>query len=292
MALFLRSSKRPLHRFAAATTPDYFHLHPQSHYTKRCFSDTNDSATTSGVESSEPTATIENVEDASTPASKPRRSRYSYLFKGAKVHRRGEDSYGSREYIILPSGLTLEQYQADPLLKLASIYAHRNILFGARSFVPGVSLIEACERIFDVALPEASARGEQPQAVSTLHGLNEWVTQQLQADFPSSAAIQQLRKDLMDHNKRDEAAVAHDAVTALARGVPRKGHGALGASTLRDGQVLWEALAKEFCKIGGSEEVKLYEAHGGEVVGIEYQADKSEDYMKSAGGAMARLYFL
>jgi len=80
----------------------------------------------------------------------------------------------------------------DPLLKLASNYAHRNILFGARSFVPGVSLLKACEPIIDMALlPDASARGEQPQAVSTLHGLSDWVSQQCQSDYPASPTLKE-----------------------------------------------------------------------------------------------------
>ena len=74
-------------------------------------------------------------------------------------------------------------------------------------------------------------------------------------------------KHLKDPNKKEQAAVAYDAVLALARGVPRKEHGALGASTFRDGQTTREKLAKEFCKQGGSEEVQLYQARGAEVVG-------------------------
>lgn len=210
-----------------------------------------------------------------------------YLLTDAVVHRRGDDDYGSREYVLLPSGLTLAQLQADPALKLASIYAHRNILFGARSYVTGASLIRACEPIFDVALPDASAQGEQPQAMSTLHGLCRWVKQQSEAEHPTSRTMQQLFIERQNQN-----VVAYDAVVAIATGVPRKGHGMLGAGTLRDGQEAWEKLAKEFCQQGGSEEVQLYQAHGAEVVGIEYLADKSEAYMKSAGGSMARMFFV
>jgi hypothetical protein len=86
--------------------------------------------------------------------------------------------------------------------------------------------------------------------------------------------------------------VALEACKAMATGIPRPGHSVVGIGTYRDGQLGWEIFAREFVKRNLAQEANLYKSKGAEVVGIEHLADKSEAYMKTAGGAMCRLFFV
>ena len=98
-----------------------------------------------------------------------------------------------------------------------------------------------------------------------------------------STATRQLKK---------EDVTAWEAVQAIATGIPRKGHSVIGVGTFRDGEKGWKALAREFVDRKLAEEVALYQKFGGQIVGIEHLADKNPSYLKSAGGAMARVFFL
>ena len=73
----------------------------------------------------------------------------------------------------------------------------------------------------------------------------------------------------------------------------------LGAGTYRDGQPLWEKLAQEYAEGGGgpdmmASEVELHRANGMEIVLLffEHLADTSAEHLKSAGGAMVRLFYV
>ncbi|KAL9184397.1 hypothetical protein ACHAXT_002483 [Thalassiosira profunda] len=98
-----------------------------------------------------------------------------------------------------------------------------------------------------------------------------------------------------------------DAVRAIATGIPRPGHSVVGAGTYRDGEKGWVALAKEYTQLvsadpdsvdassigrRGLEEVALYKSRDADVTKIEHLAHTEQEYLKEAGGAMARLYFL
>jgi hypothetical protein len=61
--------------------------------------------------------------------------------------------------------------------------------------------------------------------------------------------------------------------------------------TYRDGAAAWEELAKEYAKLQRSEECQIYQARGAELVRIDHLVDTSPDYMRSAGGSMARFIF-
>ena len=98
------------------------------------------------------------------------------------------------------------------------------------------------------------------------------------------------RRALFDQFGVSEAVIAL-TVTAIATGIPREGHRVVGQGTFRDGEAGWEALAEEFINKELAEEVELYRAREGTVVGIEHLADTNPQYLKSAGGAMARLFF-
>ncbi|KAL7465171.1 hypothetical protein ACHAXS_005501 [Conticribra weissflogii] len=102
-----------------------------------------------------------------------------------------------------------------------------------------------------------------------------------------------------------------DAIRAIATGIPRPGHSVVGAGTYRDGKEAWMALAWEYCRLvdgvrdggwasgegarcpwRGLEEVLLYKSRDGEVSIIEHLAHTHPDYLRDAGGAMARLFFV
>ena len=200
-----------------------------------------------------------------------------------QIHRRGQDGHGSREYLLLPPDVKdVEEVQLDPTLPAAALFAHRNILFGARSFLTGVKVAEVCPPLVQLAVEEAEEYGEQPQGMASLKGLCGWVTHALNEDPPStsSTTLQTL----------DPSAL--EAVRAIATQVPRPGHSVVGQGTYRDGKEAWQELAKEFVERGLGDEANLYKRHGGRLVAIDHLADTSPDYLKSAGGAMARFFFL
>jgi hypothetical protein len=224
------------------------------------------------------------------------------FFPDAVVHARGDLPYGSREYVLLPPYVTLEDVadKENSHLKLASLQAHRNVIFGAQRYCQKKlyspkddddddirvkpTLTAACMPLLDAAMIDASEEGEQPQALTTLHGLSVWAAASLLGKTPSKA-VSKMQKD-------PEKAVALEAALSIATGIPRAGHSVVGQGTYRDGAAAWEELAKEYVSLGRSEECQLYQARGAELVGIELLADTSPDYMRSAGGSMARLFFL
>lgn len=92
-----------------------------------------------------------------------------------------------------------------------------------------------------------------------------------------------------------------EAVTSIATNTPRPGHSVLGAGTYRDAQDPWIHLAWEYTQLSnpwdescraGLEELMVYKSRSGEVSAIEHLAHREQGYLKSAGGAMARLFFV
>ena len=92
-----------------------------------------------------------------------------------------------------------------------------------------------------------------------------------------------------------------EAVTAIATNTPRPGHSVLGAGTYRDAEDPWIHLAWEYTQLSnpwdefcrdGLEELMVYKSRSGEVSAIEHLAHREQGYLKSAGGAMARLFFV
>jgi hypothetical protein len=214
------------------------------------------------------------------------------LFPDAFIHRRGDHPYGSREYLLVQPAPSEEQNDKSrvtgpdgrQLQILASLNAHRNIVFGAAVKVEQSTLLDLCPPLLRASLEDCSADGEQPQAVSTLHGLSAWVRACLQGES-SSTALELLRCE--------NETVVLQAVTAIATGIPRPGHSVVGQGTYRDGATGWEALAKEFVLTQTiSEECQLYQSSGAELVQIELLADTNPAYLASAGGAMARFFFM
>ena len=224
------------------------------------------------------------------------------LWTDAVVRVRGDLPYGSREYLLLPRHITLADItSAEDAQRfiLASLRAHRNILFGAKLHsaitkriqeepkqdmkqeqMP--SLAQVCPVLVHDALVDATSNGEQPQALATMHGLCDWVKQQLlQKD---NGVTNNVFQNINDFEM--------EAVRAIATGIPRPGHSVVGAGTYRDGEQAWTQLAKQFAATGTADECQLYQIAGVTLVQIEPLADTQPVYLQSAGGAMARFVFL
>jgi hypothetical protein len=165
------------------------------------------------------------------------------------------------------------------------------------------------------ALVDAGSQGEQPQAVATLHGLCNWVEACLcsaneNKPPPTGAAgtpFSKVLNQLMQQNHLEARRIELEAVRAIATGIPRSGPIARSKSkvssapswhgTFRDGSGAWSDLAREYAPRAA--EVQLYRGHGAEVTGIELllpgepsAALTDDPYRRSAGGAMARMFFL
>ena len=232
------------------------------------------------------------------------------------IHTQGE-RYGSREYMLLPSTIPVDDLDDnDPEVsalirkyRIASLRANRNVLFGAKCFasIGGSSsggedsnsssenLVKACTPLVKAALNDAGSNGEQPQALASLDGLCAWVKSCLANNGKGSKELESIVNQMEEG--REDAKVLFEACKAIATGKPRPGHKVLGAGTYRDGQPLWEKLAQEYAAGGGvpdmmASEVELYRANGMEIVAVEHLADTSAQYLKSAGGAMVRLFYV
>jgi hypothetical protein len=204
-----------------------------------------------------------------------------YIQKHYKVERRGDGGYGSREYLLLPPKTTPEDAQLDPSLPVAALLAHRNMIFGARA-LHGFAMKDVCTPLVEKAVQDAGENGEQPQAIASLTGLCDWVKECIE----SSSGSEQL--EILRSNDPE----SFEAVQAIATGIPREGHSVVGAGTYRDAEEGWKKVAEEFVTLGLSEEAELYMLRDARLVGIEALADRNPEYLASAGGAMARLFFL
>lgn len=230
---------------------------------------------------------------SSTTTNQSDRHDVAFVLQNYQIHRRDKDgSQGSsREYLLLPPDKKISQIIQDPSVTAAALFAHRNIVFGARSF-HGYPLVDVCLPLLKVAKEEVETieHGQQPQAVANLKGLSEWVAGCFESDnkndIENSTILLRLREEGSDDNS-----VALGAVRSIATGLPRSGHSVVGTGTYRDGEKLWQELAKEYIQLGLSEEINLYQKEGGAVVAIEHLADRSPDNMERAGGAVARLIF-
>ena len=208
---------------------------------------------------------------------------HTTLVEQAVVHRIGDDAYGTREYVLVPNNIPLEFVKKDGKLKLASLHAKQNVIFGAKVNTRSIgSMVDVCGSLMDAALQDAASQGEQPQGLASLDGLCEWVAK----GIADEEEIELLEKIQNNDPK------SYEAVVAIATGVPRESHTVVGMGTFRDGQYVWGELAKEFVRRKLGEEPVLYESKGGEMVSIEHLADHSEGYIETAGGAMARFFFL
>lgn len=245
-------------------------------------------------------------------------------FPDSFLHRRGDHPYGSREYLLVQpvtaaggnatkidaaataASKIIHSPDGSQLQILASLNAHRNIVFGAsvrvvqqqqtqqRSFI---TVLDLCPPLLRAALEDCAADGEQPQALSTLHGLSAYVRacvvpQQQEGNVASSPSLRSPARDRIRLLENGETIL--EAVTAIATGIPRHGHTTVGQGTHRDGAIGWEAFAREFVltQPDPTGECVLYQQAGAELVTIELLADTQPAYLASSGGAMARFFFV
>ena len=219
-----------------------------------------------------------------------------YIKNHYVVHRRGDEKYGAREYLLLPPGVSLKDFEQaskdskSTPLKVAALLAHRNIMFGARTFQSHHSVSSICLPLVEAAFKDCSGQGDQPQAIAALYGLSNWIVKCIKnngSEGKDNDATSEILKKLQSTD-----IPTFEAVQAIATGIPREGHSVVGVGTYRDGEHGWRELAKEYISLGLADEVELYKLRGGEVVSVEHLADRNPEYLKSAGGAMARLFFL
>ena len=235
-----------------------------------------------------------------------------------------------------PTAATIESSLPNEVTVLATIHANNNIVFGANvntnvarkhetDVVP--SILDLCPILLQAAITDCSNEGEQPQALSTLHGLSAWVRQCLDVGSPiQSNVIQALQERMknpttepLEHHlilqstsafgrqmlNVDEARQQLECITAIATHTPRAGHSVVGQKTHADGAIAWEALSREYALLDYdnddtksilqlSDECLLYRQYteSCELVEIELLADTSPKYLLSAGGAMARFFIM
>eukprot|EP00559_Dactyliosolen_fragilissimus_P002496 CAMPEP_0184864922 /NCGR_PEP_ID=MMETSP0580-20130426/16356_1 /TAXON_ID=1118495 /ORGANISM="Dactyliosolen fragilissimus" /LENGTH=215 /DNA_ID=CAMNT_0027363877 /DNA_START=373 /DNA_END=1020 /DNA_ORIENTATION=- len=192
-------------------------------------------------------------------------------------------------------------------VRMASLFRKRNIIFGARAYGDKIGRIESlCQPLLEKARDDASEFGDQPQALANLNGLCNWVRSSFEliesGKEDNDCTSEVLRR--LNADQSDEGKVTYEAVRAIATGIPRPGHSVVGVGTFRDGESGWKMLAKEYASnshstatddgtiFEGSNEANLYRNGGGVVVKIELLGNTSEAYLRDAGGAMARFFFM
>lgn len=266
------------------------------------------------------------------------------------VHRQLKEgnSYGMRRYLLLPRN-ELDMYDTATIANsdvFASINANQNMMFGLLLHTPSANIsaggtnvnftnhLNICGPLLDIAKEDASINGEQPQALCTLNGLCDWVTECLQkngegsqvlgvlmneysntntnesketqqsnskSEKPRSKQKIQNKSNAYTINSESQRVLQLGAITAIATNTPRPGHSVLGMGTYRDGREAWIHLGWEYTQLSspwddtcrsGLEELMVYKSRDGEVGVIEHLAHPEEGYLKSAGGAMARVFFV
>lgn len=196
-----------------------------------------------------------------------------------------EGGYKAREYkLISPLAPPSEAV-------VASLRGNGNMLWGAKSSrVKELALV--CTPLLERALKDIEKYGEQAQATAALPGLCDWVCETYITDKDSAVLENFLRGETDVNNNGIDKLVG--AVKAIATGVPRPGHSVVGQGTFRDAEAGWQALSREFAiRAGqaGAHECEIYGKSGAMFVGIQYLADTSPAYLRSAGGSMASFIF-
>ena len=161
--------------------------------------------------------------------------------------------------------------------------------------------------VLDVLMHEVESDSSSPQAIEEEEDENN--LNEEEEDDDSTVVVEKHMSKQRIQNRSKSYTVQNEtqrqlkleAITAIATSTPRPGHSVLGAGTYRDGREPWIHLAWEYTKLcspwdkscrTGLEELMVYKSRDGEVGAIEHLAHKEESYLKSAGGAMARVFFV
>lgn len=155
--------------------------------------------------------------------------------------------------------------------------------------------------VLNVLMHEVESESSSPQAVEEENDFNEEKDSTAALEKPMSKQRIQNRSKSYTIQNEAQRQLKLEAITAIATSTPRPGHSVLGAGTYRDGREPWIHLAWEYTKLcspwdescrSGLEELMVYKSRDGEVGAIEHLAHREESYLKSAGGAMARVFFV
>jgi len=137
-------------------------------------------------------------------------------------------------------------------------------------------------------------------------------------DIDASPVLTQLHPSTaVEGEDIEEKRVVYDAIRAVATQIPREGHSVVGFGTYRDARSGWTELAREYATLSSSSssssslvdvnnddtssrsssssssrEAGLFLNFNGIFSQVEYNGDADEAYLKEAGGAMARFFFL
>jgi len=219
---------------------------------------------------------------------------HSTLLSNATAHRilqNESNPNGPRKYILVPDGTPLDLAKKVDKLHLARLSADGSLIFHAKVVQRSLgSHAYVCKPLLDMALTDASSKGEAPQALASLEGLCKAI----------SGAIQNEGQDVDKNGSNISSMLAvlkandsgsYEAIKSIATGIPREGHSVVGQGTYRDGEQGWKELAKEYVSSGLSIEAQLYLTNGGKLIGIEHLADMSREGLMDAGGSLAKFQF-
>eukprot|EP00565_Helicotheca_tamesis_P005814 CAMPEP_0185730890 /NCGR_PEP_ID=MMETSP1171-20130828/11299_1 /TAXON_ID=374046 /ORGANISM="Helicotheca tamensis, Strain CCMP826" /LENGTH=172 /DNA_ID=CAMNT_0028400037 /DNA_START=183 /DNA_END=701 /DNA_ORIENTATION=- len=168
-------------------------------------------------------------------------------------------------------GMDVETVKTVPQLHLARLFRDGSTIYGAKvvNRVLGKP-VEVCGPLVEAALKDA---GNQPRALSTLHGLTDWVAKGVD-DNETAEKFFSFNIEEIDAIKKmieKHAMIKDDYVyNAGKKGI--------------------ELLAEEFIQKGLGDEASLYQSKGGQFFSIDHRGDTSE-YADASFGAMAVFKF-
>ena len=221
---------------------------------------------------------------------------------GAQLHMRGSDAEMDDEYIskyLAACGSLLDIAKEDASINGQQVQALAT-LNGLCSWV--TECLDNDGKVSDVLI--GLTHGTQPNTLMQQKAEKSGNTP------PGKRSNQKIQTNAatLILKKESQRIKMLEAVRAIATGEPRPGHSVVGAGTYRDGRKGWVALAREYTQLAtnpdsvtldasyvgrrGLEEVALYKSRDGEVTKIEHLAHTQPEYLREAGGAMARLFFV
>ena len=142
---------------------------------------------------------------------------------------------------------------------------------------PALPLCSAGAALVTAVLEKLRKEGcEEFTAIARLEGLCQWMVRE---------EIWAKRDATLCAGFDDEMA---EAVEAIAKGIPRRGHSVLGQGTFAAGRPAFEALALEFATSQTHPDHELTAlrdfVEGSQLTGINWMHDTSPEAMKSSGG--------
>lgn len=219
---------------------------------------------------------------------------HTTLLSNANAHRILEDEKnpnGPRQYILVPDGTPLDLAKKVDKLHLARLSADGNLIFHAKVVQRSLgSHSHVCKTLLEMALTDLSSGGETPQALASLDGLCDAVSDAIRSEGQemeeSGSNIPSILAALKANDEK-----SYEAIKSIATGIPREGHSVVGQGTYRDGEQGWKKLAEEYVSSGTASEAQLFIANGAKLIGIEHLADTSSEGLMDAGGSLAKFHF-